>query len=89
MGLTVLGVRYTGLGIHLKVSDITASRLFYEETLGLIPARGAGTAEFRRSLPDLLTAKHQDGLPGSPDASLPDLWRLRASTQRGRLHTYG
>jgi catechol 2,3-dioxygenase-like lactoylglutathione lyase family enzyme len=68
MGRTVPGVRYTGLGIHLKVSDITASRLFYEETLGLIPARGAGTAEFRRSLPDFLTSKHEDGLPGSPDA---------------------
>lgn len=65
---TVSGVKYTGVGIHLKVSDIKASRSFYEEALGLVPARGSGTDDFRRSLPDFLATNRGDGLPGSPDA---------------------
>ncbi len=64
---TVTGMEYTGLGIHLKVSDIAKSRSFYEETLGLDPIRAAGTPEFRRSLPESLTSDPDDGLPGSPD----------------------
>lgn len=60
-------MRYTGLGIHLKVRNITESRSFYEDALGLDPIRGAGTPEFRRSLPVSLASKPGDGLPGSPD----------------------
>jgi hypothetical protein len=41
----------TSFGIHHKVADIAASRLFYEG-LGLTPHFGFGDEEFRASLPE-------------------------------------
>ena len=43
--------QFTGIGIHVKVSDIHASRDFYEE-LGFTPVFGYGDEEFRASLPE-------------------------------------
>lgn len=61
-------MNYTGLGIHLKVDDIAASRAFYEDVLGLAPTRAAGSDVFRKSLPPSLPSGADDGLPGSPDS---------------------
>lgn len=44
-------LEFTGLGIHIKVKDINASRSFYE-TIGFIPVFGYGNEEFRKSLPE-------------------------------------
>ena len=44
-------VSYAGLGIHLKVKDITVSRAFYEG-LGLVPVFGYGDDAFRATLPE-------------------------------------
>jgi catechol 2,3-dioxygenase-like lactoylglutathione lyase family enzyme len=42
---------FTGLGIHVKVKDIQASRAFYEG-LGFQPVFGYGDEAFRKSLPE-------------------------------------
>lgn len=63
---TVSSMEFTGVGVHLKVHDITASRHFYEQVLGMVPARASGSPEFRSTLPVGL-APQDDGLPGSPD----------------------
>lgn len=68
VSFTVPPVNYTGLGIHLKVHDVAASRAFYEGVLGLVPTRAAGSDEFRKTLPATLPPRRDDGLPGSPDA---------------------
>ncbi len=57
----------TGLGIHLKVRDINASRKFYEGTLGFVPVFGYGDDEFRASLPKGIPSALNDGLPGAPE----------------------
>ncbi len=43
-------LKFTGIGIHLKVKDIKASREFYE-SLGFLPSFGYGDEEFRKTLP--------------------------------------
>ena len=60
-------MRYTGLGVHLKVRDIAKSRSFYEGLLGLVPMRGSGDDAFRATLPQSLPSRADDGLPGAPD----------------------
>lgn len=42
---------FTGIGIHLKVKDIKASREFYE-ALGFKPVFGYGDEEFTKTLPE-------------------------------------
>lgn len=59
-------MEFTGVGVHLKVQDIAASRRFYEQVIGMVPARASGSPEFRSTLPAGF-APHDDGLPGSPD----------------------
>ena len=49
---------FTGIGIHLKVKDIKASREFYEK-LGFAPVFGYGDEEFRQTLPE--------GCPSAPE----------------------
>ena len=44
-------LEFTGIGMHIKVKDIKASREFYEG-LGFTPVFGYGSDEFRKSLPD-------------------------------------
>lgn len=46
---------------------MTASRRFYEDLLGMTPARASGNSAFRRTLPPTLPSSNDDGLPGSPD----------------------
>lgn len=41
---------FTGIGIHIMVKDICASREFYE-SLGFAPVYGFGDEEFRATLP--------------------------------------
>src|SRR6185369_7590197 len=43
-------LEFSGLGIHLKVKDIKASREFYEK-IGFKPVFGYGSEEFRKTLP--------------------------------------
>lgn len=57
----------TGLGTHLKVRDIAASRKFYEGTLGFVPVFGYGDDEFRSTLPKEIPSALNDGLPGAPE----------------------
>lgn len=42
---------FTGIGIHLKVKNIKASREFYEK-LGFTPVFGYGDEDFRKTLPE-------------------------------------
>jgi hypothetical protein len=49
--LPVPKTQFTGIGIHIKVADIHASRKFYED-VGFVPVFGYGDDEFRASLPD-------------------------------------
>jgi hypothetical protein len=51
-------LEFTGIGIHLKVKDIEASRTFYEK-LGFTPVFGYGSEEFRKTLPQ--------GCPSAPE----------------------
>lgn len=60
-------MRYTGLGMHIKVREITASRAFYEDTLGMVPVFGYGDEEFRATLPSTIPSILDDGLPGAPE----------------------
>jgi catechol 2,3-dioxygenase-like lactoylglutathione lyase family enzyme len=60
-------MRSTGLGIHIKVADISRSRQFYEGLLGFVPVFGYGNDEFRRTLPNTISADEDDGLPGAPE----------------------
>lgn len=41
----------TGLGLHIKVADMEASRRFYE-SLGFKPVFGYGSEDFRATLPE-------------------------------------
>lgn len=43
-------LKFTGIGLHLKVKDIKKSREFYEG-LGFIPVFGYGDEAFRKTLP--------------------------------------
>lgn len=54
----MVSMQLTGLGIHIKVKDISKSREFYE-SLGFTPVFGYGSDEFRASLPE--------GLPSAPE----------------------
>jgi len=49
---------FTGIGVHVKVRDIEASRHFYED-LGFVPAFGYGDESFRATLPE--------GCPSAPE----------------------
>jgi catechol 2,3-dioxygenase-like lactoylglutathione lyase family enzyme len=49
---------FTGIGVHIKVKDIKASRAFYE-SLGFKPVFGYGDDEFRATLPK--------GCPSAPE----------------------
>ena len=49
---------FTGIGIHIKVKDIAASRKFYE-TIGFTPVFGYGSETFRKTLPE--------GCPSAPE----------------------
>ena len=42
---------FTGIGLHIKVKDIAASRKFYE-SLGFAPEFGYGSEQFRQTLPE-------------------------------------
>ena len=61
-------MRYTGLGIHIKVAHIEKSRDFYENLLGLVPVFGYGDETFRRTLPNHIASVSGDGLPGAPES---------------------
>ena len=58
---------YSGAGIHIKVADITKSRAFYENVLGMIPVFGYGDDAFRKTLPDSIPSITKDGIPGAPE----------------------
>jgi len=58
---------HSGVGIHLKVADLSASRAFYEGVLDLAPVFGYGSPEFRRTLPSEIASVTGDGLPGAPE----------------------
>lgn len=60
-------MQYTGLGMHIKVRDVAASRSFYEDRLGLAPVFGYGDDEFRATLPTDIPSILNDGLPGAPE----------------------
>lgn len=63
---------FEGVGIHVKVSDIHASRKFYE-SLGFTPVFGYGDAEFRASLPE--------GCPSADEAYRGVTYRLTEDTE--------
>lgn len=60
-------LQYDGVGIHIKVADLSKSRAFYEGLLDLVPVFGYGDAEFRRTLPAGIQSITDDGLPGAPE----------------------
>lgn len=60
-------MRYTGLGVHIKVADIQASRAFYEALLEFVPVFGYGDEAFRKTLPEAIPSVLDDGLPGAPE----------------------
>lgn len=45
-------IKVNGFGIHLKVRDIAASRVFYEEALGFRPIFAYGDPEFLSTVPE-------------------------------------
>jgi catechol 2,3-dioxygenase-like lactoylglutathione lyase family enzyme len=49
-------LKINGLGVHIKVKDIQASRDFYEGLLGLKPAFAYGNPEFLKTIPEGVTA---------------------------------
>src|SRR5688572_6638187 len=53
-----MSLNLKGLGIHLKVADISKSREFYE-SLGFKPVFGYGDDEYRKTLPE--------GCPSAPE----------------------
>ncbi|HSX14887.1 MAG TPA: VOC family protein [Candidatus Saccharimonadales bacterium] len=60
-------LKFTGIGIHIKVKDITASRKFYE-ALGFSPIFGYGSDDFRKTLPK--------GCPSAPEKYQGVTYRL-------------
>jgi len=60
-------VVHKGMGVHLKVADLAASREFYERMFDLEPVFGYGSKEFRESLPEAIPSIPNDGLPGAPE----------------------
>lgn len=60
-------LKYTGMGVHLKVNNIARSREFYEDLLDMEPVFGYGDDDFRRTLPNSIPSVMDDGFPGAPE----------------------